>query len=349
MNKTLLAIGDSNDWDSFLKFRSQRRFLKTHGIAFTSTDYESVLNDKLHEITTETLIIFLFFPFAYWERHIEPKKYTGAYGNKEFYTKLRKFWRTIDHKLRRYYHDKKIYFINDPKNIPTERDKQATKQVLLRNGTRTPRTYRIKNVSSMLKHLRAGEKFFIKPRFGSMGKGITYLEENNWSTNFGFRKNKIINRHSDYGWKFRNVTGNKAFLCQLLKEDMIIEEAIPCWLIQDRHFDVRCLVFFGKVLFMYPRSNTADRVTTNVSQGARSEKTRFLKNVPCPLVKKIKPTAIKAAKILSLNFTGVDLMLDPVKKEVVVIELNAFPGFPKMKTFNLAKHIINETGKKKWK
>lgn len=349
MNKTLLAIGDNKDWDSFLKFRRQRHLLKRHGIAFALTDYESVLNDELPEITTGTVIIFLFFPFVYWDKHIEPEEYRGVYGNREFYTKLKKFWRTIDHKLRRHYRDKKICFINDPKNIPIERDKRATKRILSRNGTRVPRTYGIKNVSSMLKRLRAGEKFFIKPRFGSMGKGITYLEEDDWSTNFGFRKNRIVNRHSDYGWKFRNVTGNKAFLRQLLGKDMVIEEAVPCWLIHGRHFDIRCLVFFGKVIYMYPRSNTADKVTTNVSQGARNEKMRFLNDVPGPLAKKVKPAAVKAAKILSLDFAGVDLMLDPVKKEVVIIELNAFPGFPKVRTFNLARHVINEIGKKKWK
>ncbi len=130
---------------------------------------------------------------------------------------------------------------------------------------------------------------------------------------------------------------------------MIIEEAVSRWLIRGRHFDIRCLVFFGRVLYVYPRSNTADKVTTNVSQGARNEKMRFLDDVPDFLAKKIEPTAVKAARILSLNFAGVDLMLDPARKEVVVIELNAFPGFPKVRTFNLARHVINEIRKKKWK
>jgi hypothetical protein len=45
-----------------------------------------------------------------------------------------------------------------------------------------------------------------------MGKGITYLSPLNWQTNFIFKDNRIISRRSDYGWRFRDITGNNAFL-----------------------------------------------------------------------------------------------------------------------------------------
>jgi glutathione synthase/RimK-type ligase-like ATP-grasp enzyme len=52
---------------------------------------------------------------------------------------------------------------------------------------------------------------------------------------------------------------------------------------------------------------------------------------------------------MGLNFAGVDILLDPDKQEPVVIELNAFPGFPKVRTFNLAKYLIREIGGRRWK
>ena len=94
-----------------------------------------------------------------------------------------------------------------------------------------------------------------------MGKGITYLGENRWSTNFIFRKRKILSRKSDYGWRFRNITNNKVFLKNLLKEDVTIEEAISPLLIKTRKFDLRMYVCFDKVLYTYPRSNKTDSVT----------------------------------------------------------------------------------------
>lgn len=349
MNKTLLAIGDNKDWDSYLKFCRQRHLLKKYKFDFVSTDYDSILNDDFPAITTDAVIVFLFFPFVYWDRHIEPKTYAGVYGNKHFYLKFEKFWKIVDKKLKQHYKDKKIYFINAPENILSERNKEAAKRILARGHIRTPRSYRIADIETLLRLLRKGKKFFIKVRYGSMGKGITYLEEEKWYTNFIFRQNRILNRHSDYGWKFRELTGNKAFLRQLLKEDVIIEEAVPRWLIRNKQFDLRCLVFLGKILYMYPRSNGVEKVTTSVSQGAESETMSFLKGIREALIKKAERTAVKATKALGLNFAGVDIMLDPNRQDAVVIELNAFPGFPKTRTFSLSRYLIEEIGERKWK
>jgi hypothetical protein len=223
MNKTLLAIGDMEDWDSYLKFYRQRRLLKKHNFDFATTDYDSILNGDCPSITSKTIIVFLFFPFVYWDREIEPKSYPGLYGNARFYSQLKRFWKAVAGKLAKHYEDRKIDFINSPVDIPTERDKKLTKQILTKAGVHTPRSYRIADVPSLLRLLRQGKKLFIKVRYGSMGKGITYLEQGRWSTNFALRGGRIVNRHSDYGWKFREVTGDRAFLKQLLTEDVIVE------------------------------------------------------------------------------------------------------------------------------
>ncbi|MFC1504238.1 RimK family alpha-L-glutamate ligase [Spirochaetota bacterium] len=343
---TLLVIGDIKDWDSFLKLHRQRSLLKQYGIEYKHCEYDPLLSGDLPDIHTERLIIYLFFPFEFWDRYIEPKKYNGLYGNREFYRKIVAFWKRIDTILRRRYAKKKFTFINQPKNIPLERDKKATKDTLAHAGIPVPHTYRVKNAHAMAGLLEKGKKFFIKPRFGSMGKGITYVEKGKWYTNFGFKENTIRNRYSDYGWKFRKITGNMKFLKSLLKEDVMVEDAVPRWLIRGKHFDVRCLLFFGKIMYIYPRSNTIDRITTNVSQGARSEKMKFLKDVDPVLLRRTERIAVKAARILNLNYAGVDLILDPVKHEAIVIEINGFPGFPKVRTYNLGKYILHKIGEK---
>ena len=349
MNKTLLAIGDTKDWDSYLKFCRQRRLLKKYNCAFATTDYDSVLNGDCPNIASKTIIIFLFFPFVYWDREIEPTTYPGLYGNKRFYSQLKRFWKIVAKKLEEHYEGKKIHFVNSPANIPTERDKKLTKQILARAHIRAPRSYRATDIRAIMRLLRKGKNLFIKVRYGSMGKGITYLEENKWRTNFCFRGNRILNRHSDYGWRFRNVTGNRIFLRQLLKADIIIEEAIPRWLIGNTHFDLRLHVFFDKILYVCPRRNAVSNVTTNVSQGATSETMAFLKGIRRDLIRKAERTAIRAAKALGLDFAGVDILLDPHEQEPVVIEVNAFPGFPKVRTFNLARYLIAEIGTRRWK
>ena len=349
MNKTLLAIGDESDWDSYLKFYRQRRLLKKSGFDFASTDYDAILRDDFPAVTSKTVVVFPFFPFAYWDRHIEPRGYPGVYGNRHFYSRLKTFWKLVARKLDRRLEGKKVHFVNSPENVPTERDKKLCRQVLAAAGIETPRQVRTRDMRTVLRMLRDGTGLFIKVRYGSMGKGITYLEADRWRTNFGFRGNRILNRHSDYGWKFRDITGNRAFLRELLKQDIVIERAVPRWLIRGRHFDLRLFVFYGRVLYMCPRCNVAKNVTTNVSQGGTPRTMAFLKEVSGGLIRRAERTGLKAARVLGLNFAGVDIMLDPARKVPVVIEVNAFPGFPKMRTFNLARYLIRDIGERRWK
>ena len=48
--KTLLAIGDTKDFDSFKKFFRQRKLFKKYNFYFKSADYDSALKGKLPEL-----------------------------------------------------------------------------------------------------------------------------------------------------------------------------------------------------------------------------------------------------------------------------------------------------------
>jgi glutathione synthase/RimK-type ligase-like ATP-grasp enzyme len=55
--------------------------------------------------------------------------------------------------------------------------------------------------------------------------------------------------------------------------------------------------------------------------------------------------AKKASRALGFNLTGVDIALDRNFQDVYVVDVNAFPGFPKRKTFNITHSILKELGR----
>ncbi len=340
--KTLLVIGDWKDFDTFKKIYRSRYFFNNSKISFKSIDYFSLLKKQLPKIKTKDIIIFFCFPFNYWDKYIEPKNYKGVYGNKTFYTKFIKFWKKVEKIINDSYKGKKINYINNPKNLATDRDKEKTKELVRKAKVLVPKTYKTRNITTILKELNKGKKLFLKVRFGSMGKGITFLEKGRWRTNFRFRNSKIISKKSDYGWSFVDITDKKEYLKAILKEDIIIEDAIDPLLIKGRKFDLRLYIYKNKVLYTYGRTNEKDAVTTNISQGAIGEKLSFEKTLPKKQLEFTKKQAIKAIKALGLNFGGVDMMLCSDKKTAKFIEINAFPGFPRARRFNLSKFLIKE-------
>ncbi len=346
--KTLLAIGDEKDFDSFNKFIKQQNFLGREGISFKTANYDSVFRGELPEVETDELTILLFFPFDYWEKYIETAESKDTYGNYRYFSKFKKFWEDIDNRLTSFYKNKKIHFINHPDKIYLERDKQLTNTILAKAGIAVPNTYSIRDYKKVQDMLDNGEKLFIKVRYGSMGKGISYFETNKWLTNFRFKSGQIISKKSDRGWEFTDMTGKDDFLQELLTQDVIIEDAIEPFLVEGRLWDLRIYVAFGEVLHIYPRSNDPNLLTMNISQGARGEDPQFIHGLPHGLLDDAIQTSLNAAKAMGLGFAGIDVMFSKGSNKATVIEVNSFPGFPKAKSFNLSKELIKRMLKQKW-
>ncbi|MFH1655024.1 MAG: YheC/YheD family protein [Candidatus Omnitrophota bacterium] len=339
-NITVLTLGNKYDFDSFRKLHKSRRLFKKKGFNYATSTYDNLLKNKLPEIKTKKVIIFPFFPFSHWNRHIEHRNYQGIYGASSFYEKFLRFFKKVDHVVKRNLKGKDLSFINSPILSSELRDKVLVKRKLRTAKVPTPQLFKISKIDALYRYTKSGNEFMIKPRYGSMGKGITFLNNDRCQTNFSFRNKKILSRKSDYGWNFRTIKDRHGFLKELLKNDVYIEEAVKSRLIDGKKFDLRVYVFSGEVIYIYARTNEADSVTTNISQGGKGMNQAFLKKLPPDLIRKIKQTAIKTAKVLGTNFAGVDIIVDKNFKNIYVLDVNFFPGFPKKKTFDLTARLV---------
>ena len=337
---TILSFGDRLDYDEYKKFNQEKASFLKKGFDYAAVSYKNVLMGKIPKIRTKKLIIFLFFPFDYWNKNIEHKHYRGIYGNRLFYRKFMHFWLRINKIIKRHFPNKKILIINNPLSSGKYRDKQLVKLKLSRAGIPNPRLYHTTRTRDIYNLLAKGGNLFLKVRYGSMGKGITYLNSSNWQTNFRFKDSRIISRRSDRGWKFRDITGNNAFLRKLIKKDILIEEAVDL-ILKRRRIDLRIYTFCKKDMYIYPKTNFPERITTNISQGGRGAP-HVLKLLPKKLLAKARRVAREAAKVLNLDLAGIDILLDRNLKDVYIVDVNVFPGFPKRRTFNLTKSIIKE-------
>ncbi|MBU1656534.1 MAG: hypothetical protein KKB12_00020, partial [Candidatus Omnitrophica bacterium] len=331
---TILSVGEKKDFDSYEKFHKQRHVIRSSGFVYRSIDFDRLFTEGVPVIKNERVIVFIFFPFKYWDNQIEHKTYRGMYGNLTFHKKFMKYGKAIRKRLEETVSADEIIFVNNPETSALYRDKFIMKKVLSKNGVNIPRDVSSRSIGGMKRILERDGRIFIKPRCGSMGKGITYLEKGNWQTNLELRRNKITSKHSDYGWVFKDITENRSFLRELLKKDIIAEEAIDPLKMNSCIVDFRVYVFLNKVLYIYPRKGKSGAITTNISQGAKGSP-RIRAGLSSVAIKKIEEQCILAMKALNLNFAGIDVMLDKYKKKAYVIDVNMFPGFPKTTTFNI--------------
>jgi len=144
-----------------------------------------------------------------------------------------------------------------------------------------------------------------------------------------------------------SITDNVEFLKELLTKDIVIEEAIDAYKLDNIIFDLRLYMFYDDVLYIFPRTNKKSAITANISQGGKGRSTQFLKRFPKNVIDRAVKRGIRTIKGMDVNFAGVDVMISKDLR-VYVIELNTFPGFPKVSRFNLSKRIIQRIEDRKW-
>ena len=347
MKKALLVIGDEKiarkrPHISFRRFIGHARRLKNkEPFELKIINYTQLLSKAAPAISASLIKVIFFFPYQYWNRNIETYQNGKIYGDKTFGGQFRVFFKEVKKTIEAHYAGKKIEYLIHPRLCCLDRDKQASKNALTKGAISTPRTFSVSSFRGVQRLLSQGLDLYIKPRFGAMGKGITYLNKEEAVSNFLFRRGEVISRLSDFNWKFSRIKDRQTFIKQLLKKGFICEEAIRPAIFKGRRFDFRVYVLFGKVIYFYAKSSEAGSCVTNWSQGGRIDKREtILRKFPKQKIAVLKNLARKAARTLGLNFAGVDIIFSENLKNAYVLEGNAFPGHEK--SFDLMKSLAEK-------
>ena len=346
VKKALLIIGDERitrkrPYISYLTFiRSVQKLASKTNFELKLINYRQLFSGKAPPIASPSATVVLFFPYRYWNRHIEVYADGRIYGDRVFGRKFRDFLNRVKQAVERSYPGKNISYLNPPDACFLDRDKQASKELLRENGLLVPRAFSAACFKDIQRLTKNGKQLYIKPRFGSMGKGLSYTDGDKLISNFNYRGGKIISRPSDFNWPFRRIKDQRGFLNQLLKRGFICEEAIRPAVYKNKRYDFRVYVIFGKVVYLYVKSSPAGSCLTNWSQGGKiDKKRRILNRIPRQKITRLKKLAKKAAAVLKLNFAGIDIIFSQDLKQVYVLEANAFPGYEK--GFNLQRCLVD--------
>ncbi|MCK5083874.1 MAG: hypothetical protein KAR31_13275 [Candidatus Omnitrophica bacterium] len=347
--KALLIIGDKRTKGrtldpSFNAFVRKIEDSKERGLEAHVVNYKDVFNGCLPEISSPILNVLLFFPYKYWDKNIEvynddPK----VYGDKTFGRKFSKYFEKVEKAIEKKYSDKKIEYVNPPNVSILDRDKEETKNFFRHHKIPTPKSFTVKTLKDVHKIIDRGMSLYIKPRFGAMGKGITYLSNDLMFTNFLFKKGEIVSHSYDYHWRFHEIKDSDKdnFLKILLSRGFIFEEAIDPPIHKGRRSDFRVYCIYGEVVYYYVRSTPAITVVTNWSQGGKIEKKKkFSKYISASRLSRVKSLARKAARELKLNYAGIDIIFSKDYKNIYALEAHSFPGYEM--GFDLMGHLAKK-------
>jgi RimK family alpha-L-glutamate ligase len=179
-----------------------------------------------------------------------------------------------------------VRVMNSASAIERTVDKYYTSFLLADAGIRTPRTLVTEDFDTALAAFRAMGDVVIKPLFGSEGKGMVRVTDE--ETAYRILRTWELNRYIFY-----------------------LQEYVP-------HFqeDIRAFVVGDRVAAAMIRRGTGWK--TNFSQGALVESTE--------LSSEMEVMALQAAKVIQLDYAGVDLMRAEDGR-IYVIEINSIPGW----------------------
>jgi len=355
MKKALLVIGErrvskgrslSPSCNVFIKHINGRM---DKGVEICVVNYKNVFANKLPKIESPHITVMLFFPFQYWNKNIEVyNKDSRVYGDKKFGRKFEQFFQKLDKIIMKKYIGKKIEYVNPPEASILDRDKAASKAFFKKHNIPTPRRYDVKSLKDIHQLMDRGVSLYIKPRFGSMGKGISFISNGLLMTNFFYQKGKIISHPYDYHWRLYEITkksDRNEFLKILISRGFIFEEAIDPPIHKGRKSDFRVYCIYGKIPYYYVRSTPTISLVTNWSQGGKIEqKRKFSRYIPESKLKKVRSLARKVARDLKLNYAGIDIIFSKDYKEIYVLEAHSFPGYEK--GFDLMANLSGQILKK---
>jgi len=197
-----------------------------------------------------------------------------------------------------------VKVVNAASAIERTVDKYYTTFLLADAGIPTPRTVVTEDFQTALAACVEMKDVILKPLFGSEGKGMVRISDE--ETAYRVLRAWELNRYIYY-----------------------IQEYLP-------HFqkDIRAFVVGDVVVAAMLRTGTGWK--TNYSKGARVE--------PMALSPEMEDLALRAVRLLQLDYAGVDL-LPAEDGKIYVIEINSIPGWrglQKTTSLSIADRIIGQ-------
>ena len=314
MNEDLFLIGEENAED--LTFSCLGAYPRVRKISY------SYAMSGTGVIASDSQVM-LCFPYSLWDSVVEKKDV--LYGMREFGCSIRDLAEAINGMIERRFPNAR--YVNHPLSILIERDKLKTKRILSAEGVVVAQDIR-KDVKDVLDAVEEGSSVYIKARYGSMGKGITYVSRRKWTTNFKYDGNRIWNHEQDTGWKEIDITGDAEFLKRILEEDVVVERGVVNSMTNGLKFDLRARVLFGGADLedAYGRGTDKNSIT-NIVQGAEMMPVEDMKQyVPAEKLEEGVEVIRRSAGILGLNYAGGDILFEGNDFKPVFIEINSFPG-----------------------
>jgi ribosomal protein S6--L-glutamate ligase len=182
-----------------------------------------------------------------------------------------------------------VFTVNDSVAIARSRDKLRSMQLLARKGVGLPITgfAHSTDATSELIKMCGGAPLVIKLLEGTQGVGVVLAET-------ATAAESVI----------------EAF--KGLRADILVQEFIK----EAKGADIRCVVVDGKVVASMKRQAAEGEFRSNLHRGGTAEKVK--------ITPEERSVAIRAAKIMGLNFAGVDLLRS--NHGPVVMEVNSSPG-----------------------
>lgn len=339
--KSLLILGEHNNPELNLNINRLRRASQESGLQTTVMSYEQLLRGPVKPLKTEDASVMLFFPFTFWDSHCELPDDSEVYGvSKERYLLFANFWSQVSDAIEHHYADHNLSFVVNPKYAAVDRDKILTREMLQLAGLPVTTTIP-KDPHRIIAESESPDRgVFIKSRYGSEGKGITYLRNGKWLTNYQFDGQGHVLNPADNNWQFRDFSGNSDFLRNLLDLEVIVEkEVVPPVRADGKKSDVRSYVVMGNTEYLFVRENGFDAVITNFSQGGyvNDDSASVL---PPSTINAVKNLSVQSANALYSGFIGVDFMFDKDWNHPLVLEAQTFPGYPKIRKCNLARKLV---------
>jgi ribosomal protein S6--L-glutamate ligase len=183
-----------------------------------------------------------------------------------------------------------IPVLNPPRAVEAAVDKYLTLSLLERSGVTVPPTWAGESASDALEAFKAlGGDVVVKPLFGSEGRGLMRISD------------------AELAWRTFHAL-------ERLNAVLYVQRVV-------RHpgYDLRVFVLQGSVLGVMRRHAPPGEWRTNVSLGGRAES--------CRLDPEAERLALAAARAIGAEMAGVDLIGDLDLGRLVVLEVNAVPGW----------------------